>query len=103
MGFKSKARKARGDSSKSDGKKRRRKELEDGEKPCCIKGCDTWADKSHGGRSIAFDNLADVWDEDELVGEFASHAIDITRRKRRKTRVKLGDYSFDQAGSGVNQ
>ncbi|GIS43086.1 MAG: hypothetical protein Ct9H90mP16_01560 [Candidatus Poseidoniales archaeon] len=37
MGFKSKARKARGESGKSEGQKRRRKELGDGEKPCCIK------------------------------------------------------------------
>ena len=75
MGFKSKARKARGESGKSEGQKRRRKELGDGEKPCCIKGCDKWADKSHGGRSIAFDNLADVWDEDDLVGEGRRLAI----------------------------
>ena len=69
MGFKSKARKARGDSGKDSERKRRSKDLEDGEKPCAIKGCENWADKSHGGRSIAFDNLAEVWEEGELVGE----------------------------------
>ena len=74
MGFKSRARKARGDSGK-DGRKRRSKDLEDGEKPCAIKGCENWADKSHGGRSIAFDNLADVWEDNELIGEGRRLAI----------------------------
>ena len=69
MGFKAKARKARQGSGKDDGRKRRSRELPDGEKPCAIKDCKNWADKSHGGRSIAFDNLADVWEEDQLVGE----------------------------------
>ena len=75
MGFKSKARRARKDAGEDTGRKRRSKDLEDGEKACAIKGCKTWADKSHGGRSIAFDNLADVWDEGELVGEGRRLAI----------------------------
>jgi len=69
MGFKKKARKAREARGEKTERKSRRKELPDGEKKCAIKGCENWADKSHGGRSIAFDNLADVWDEDEIVGE----------------------------------
>ena len=69
MGFKAKARRAKKATGEESGRKRRSKELEDGEKPCAIKGCSNWADKSHGGRSIAFDNLADVWEEDEIVGE----------------------------------
>ena len=75
MGFKSTARTAKQGDGGSDGKKRRRKDLEDGEKSCAIKSCDKWADKSHGGRSIAFDNLADVWDESDLVGEGRRLAI----------------------------
>ena len=75
MGFKAKARKAKKASGEESGRKRRSKELEDGEKPCAIKGYSNWADKSHGGRSIAFDNLADVWDEGDLVGEGRRLAI----------------------------
>ncbi|MEE2811552.1 MAG: hypothetical protein VX627_00780 [Candidatus Thermoplasmatota archaeon] len=69
MGFKKKARKAREARGEKTERKSRRKELPDGEKKCAIKDCENWADKSHGGRSIAFDNLADVWEEDEIVGE----------------------------------
>jgi len=75
MGFKSKARRARKDAGEDTGRKRRSKELDEGEKSCAIKDCKNWADKSHGGRSIAFDNLADVWDEGELVGEGRRLAI----------------------------
>ncbi len=75
MGFKSKARRAKEADGTSSTKKRRGRDLEDGEKPCAVKGCDNWAYKSHGGRSIAFDNLADVWDEDDLVGEGRRLAI----------------------------
>ncbi len=75
MGFKAKARKARQASGKDEGRKRRSRELPDGEKPCAVKGCENWADKSHGGRSIAFDNLAEVWEEEELVGEGRRLAI----------------------------
>jgi len=75
MGFKSKARKAGKGTGDDGGRKRRGKELEDGEKSCAIKDCKNWADKSHGGRSIAFDNLADVWDDAELVGEGRRLAI----------------------------
>ena len=75
MGFKSKARKAQEADGNSSTKKRRGRDLGDGEKPCAVKECENWADKSHGGRSIAFDNLADVWEEDELVGEGRRLAI----------------------------
>ena len=75
MGFKSKARRARKDAGEDTGRKRRSKDLDEGEKSCAIKGCKNWADKSHGGRSIAFDNLADVWEEGELVGEGRRLAI----------------------------
>ena len=75
MGFKSKARRARKDAGEDTGRKRRSKDLDEGEKSCAIKDCKNWADKSHGGRSIAFDNLADVWDEGELVGEGRRLAI----------------------------
>ena len=75
MGFKSKARRARKDAGEDTGRKRRSKDLAEGEKSCAIKDCKNWADKSHGGRSIAFDNLADVWDEGELVGEGRRLAI----------------------------
>jgi hypothetical protein len=69
MGFKSKARKAKRAAGQDTERKGARKELPDGEKQCAIKDCENWADKSHGGRSIAFDNLADVWDEDDIQGE----------------------------------
>jgi hypothetical protein len=75
MGFKSKARKARSASGENTDRKRRSKDPEDGEKTCAVKDCENWADKSHGGRSIAFDNLADVWDENDLQGEGRRLAI----------------------------
>lgn len=66
MGFKKKARKARKASGEDVDRKSRRKEKPDGEKPCAIKNCENWADKSHGGRSIAYDNLLEVWKDGDL-------------------------------------
>ncbi len=66
MGFKKKARKARQASGEDDERKSRRKEKPEGEKPCAIKNCENWADKSHGGRSIAYDNLLEVWKDGDL-------------------------------------
>ena len=34
----------------------------DPEDPCAVPGCSNFADKALGGRSIAFDNAVDVWD-----------------------------------------
>ena len=59
MGFKAKARKHRGSDaeSKSEGKKKSNQ----GELSCAVTGCDKFADKSLGGRSLSLDNALDVW------------------------------------------
>ena len=59
MGFKAKARKHRGSDAenKSEGKKKSNQ----GELSCAINGCDKFADKSLGGRSLSLDNALDVW------------------------------------------
>ena len=75
MGFKKKARRARQASGEDTDRKSRRKEKPEGEKPCAIKGCENWADKSHGGRSIAYDNLLEVWKDGALKSKGRSLAI----------------------------
>ena len=61
MGFKAKARKHRKDdpSDKSDSKKKSNQ----GDIDCAISGCDKFADKSLGGRSLSLDNALDMWGE----------------------------------------
>lgn len=66
MGFKKKARRARQASGEDGEQKSRRKEKPEGEKQCAIKDCENWADKSHGGRSIAYENLLEVWKDGDL-------------------------------------
>ncbi|MDP6906663.1 MAG: hypothetical protein QF440_04525 [Candidatus Thalassarchaeaceae archaeon] len=75
MGFKKKARKSREKSGEENGRKGRKKTATEGEKKCARNDCENWADKSFGGRSIAYDNLLDVWEEDELNGENRRMAI----------------------------
>ncbi len=36
---------------------------------CDVAGCDEWADKRLGGRSIALDNALEVWGDDGLDRE----------------------------------
>lgn len=60
MGFKAKARKHKagaGESADTTTKKAKK----EGEIPCGIKGCENFADKSFGGRSLSIDNAIDVW------------------------------------------
>jgi len=66
MAYKSNSRKL----PKIKGRKKgaREKKAIEGEEPCQIKGCENWADKKLGGRSLAFDNAADVWDDSEIIG-----------------------------------
>lgn len=60
MGFKAKARKHKADSGNivDISAKKTKKE---GEIPCGINGCDGFADKGFGGRSLSIDNAIDVW------------------------------------------
>lgn len=59
MGFKAKARKHRGSDAKN--KTKDKKNSKQGELSCAINGCDKFADKSLGGRSLSLDNAIDVW------------------------------------------
>ena len=59
MGFKAKARKHRQQDSSS--KDNRKKKSTQGELSCAINGCDKFADKSLGGRSLSLDHALDVW------------------------------------------
>ncbi len=59
MGFKAKARKHRKDDGKGDEKSASSKK--GGEMPCGIKGCDNFADKKMGGRSLSVDDAIDMW------------------------------------------
>lgn len=59
MGFKAKARKHRKDAGEEDTKAKTSKK--EGEIPCGVKGCENFADKSHGGRSLSVDDAIDMW------------------------------------------
>ena len=59
MGFKAKARKHNPDGDKKDGAKGNKSK--EGELPCAIKGCEKFADKSFGGRSLSIDNAIEMW------------------------------------------
>ncbi|DAC28541.1 MAG TPA: hypothetical protein HA327_06525 [Candidatus Poseidoniaceae archaeon] len=59
MGFKAKARKHRQQDSTAKGSEK--KKSSQGELSCAINGCDKFADKSLGGRSLSLDNAIDVW------------------------------------------
>ena len=60
MGFKAKARKYRQDNGE-DTEKKTTSTAKTGELPCGVKGCDKFADKSMGGRSLSIDDAIDVW------------------------------------------
>tara|TARA_B100001113_G_scaffold301429_1_gene260479 strand:+ start:156 stop:431 length:276 start_codon:yes stop_codon:yes gene_type:complete len=59
MGFKAKARKHRKDADKDT--KKTKASTKEGELSCGVKGCDKFADKSHGGRSLSVDDAIDMW------------------------------------------
>ena len=59
MGVKAKARKHRKDAGEEDTKAKTTKK--GGEIPCGVKGCENFADKSHGGRSLSVDDAIDMW------------------------------------------
>ena len=59
MGFKAKARKHRQQDLTAKGSEK--KKSSQGELSCAINGCDKFADKSLGGRSLSLDNAIDVW------------------------------------------
>ena len=59
MGFKAKARKHNPDGNKKDDAKG--KKSNEGELACAVKGCEKFADKRNGGRSLSIDNAIDVW------------------------------------------
>ena len=59
MGFKAKARKHR-DKDTSTKDSRKKKSMQ-GDLVCAISGCDKYADKSLGGRSLSLDNALDMW------------------------------------------
>jgi len=62
MGFKSRARKRRGDSRSSgiSGDQDSPEEYE-GKIRCDISDCENWADKGVGGRKMAYDRAVEVW------------------------------------------
>ena len=95
MGFKAKARKHRkdGDADKAETKKKSNA----GELPCAIKGCEKFADKKLGGRSLSLDNALDMWGESNFTPSkaeyvFVNHVIDHGRRKIRM--MILTDFTF---------
>ena len=59
MGFKAKARKHRNDAGEEDTTKKTTKF--EGELPCGIRGCENFADKAVGGRSLSIDDAIDMW------------------------------------------
>ena len=59
MGFKAKARKHRKDAG--EGEKKQKASTKVGELPCGVKGCDNFADKRLGGRSLSVDDAIDMW------------------------------------------
>ena len=59
MGFKAKARKHRSDAGEDDSEKKATKS--EGEQPCGVRGCENFADKAVGGRSLSIDDAIDVW------------------------------------------
>ena len=59
MGFKAKARKHRKDAGEEDTKEKTTKF--ESELPCGIRGCENFADKAVGGRSLSIDDAIDMW------------------------------------------
>ena len=59
MGFKAKARKHKKDAGEDQ--KKTKSSAKEGELPCGVKGCDNFADKSMGGRSLSVDDAIDMW------------------------------------------
>jgi hypothetical protein len=59
MGFKARARKHRSDDGDETSKTSSKQA--DGELPCGVKGCENFADKSLGGRSLSLDDAIDMW------------------------------------------
>ena len=59
MGFKAKARKHRKDTGEEQNKTKSSEK--EGELSCGVKGCDNFADKSHGGRSLSVDDAIEMW------------------------------------------
>ena len=60
MGFKAKARKHKANAGETN-ETTTKKSKKVGEIPCAVNGCDGFADKSFGGRSLSIDNAIDVW------------------------------------------
>ena len=84
MGFKSRAKKlkkaadaARPNEASDPGKK-------SGTVRCEVSGCKNWADKSMGGRRIAYDRAADVWGEHSLSSDSRRISICKTHYKEWK-------------------
>jgi hypothetical protein len=61
MGFKSKARKHRGEADEEATKSTTNDNH--GELPCGVRDCEHFADKSVGGRSLSIDDAIDMWGE----------------------------------------
>ena len=59
MGFKARARKHRSDDGGEPSKTSSKQA--GGELPCGVKGCENFADKSLGGRSLSLDDVIDMW------------------------------------------
>ncbi len=87
MGFKAKARKHRKDAGEEDTTKKTTKF--EGELPCGIRGCENFADKAVGGRSLSIDDAIDMWGQAATKPAKAGFvsASRATASGRRKTRT----------------
>tara|TARA_B100001013_G_scaffold301416_1_gene202957 strand:+ start:69 stop:425 length:357 start_codon:yes stop_codon:yes gene_type:complete len=78
MGFKSRARKRRGDAGEAKGTSEDGDSEEyEGQIRCDVVECDNWADKKIGGRKMAYDRAVEVWG-----------ASGVTRKVRRVSLCK---------------
>lgn len=66
MGFKARARKHRKQKDTSDSSTEKKAEAE-GVLKCGIKGCDGWADKQKGGRSLGRNKALEAWEHGEIT------------------------------------
>ena len=69
MGFKSRAKKLKDAAQAGKPKDSDSGKEKSGVVRCEIRGCKNWADKTMGGRRIAYDRAVDVWGEDLLSSD----------------------------------
>ena len=69
MGFKSRAKKLKDAAQAGKPKDSDSGKEKSGVVRCETRGCKNWADKTMGGRRIAYDRAVDVWGEDLLSSD----------------------------------